>query len=319
MANPKALPPPSSGAPKQPQRVGGIIGLFVNHPTAPNLVMVIMILIGLFSLTKLNRQFFPDFDVPMITVTVNWPGASAEDGEKNILELLEPELRFIDNVDTVTSYAREGAATISLEFKPTADMQKAQSDVEQAVARVTTLPEDAERPLIKRVARFDQIARISISGPFTEQVLKKYAKTLRDGLLSNGIDSVTLSGSREEEIWVRIREADLRRLGLSIEEVSARVKENTRDQPAGTLEGRSELQLRADSDRRTPEEIGKIEIKSLETGEKIFLRDIADITTRYKRDALIGLARGKRKVDKREATKARDWQRAKARIMRDHG
>lgn len=287
--------PTGTGAGGRP--VGGIIGLFVRHGTAPNLLMISMIVIGLFSLTKLNRQFFPDFDIPIITVSVSWPGASAEDAEKNILDLLEPELRFIDSVESVTSYAREGTATISMEFQPNADMQKAQSDVEQAVARVTTLPEDAEQPLIKRVAMRDRIARVAISGPFTEPVLKAYAKRMRDGLLAAGIDSVTLSGAREQEIWIKIREADLRRLGLSVQDVAERIRDNSRDQPAGTLEGTTELQLRSDSDRRTPEEIGTIEIRSLPTGEKVLLRDVADVETRFKRDSKIGMARGKRAIE----------------------
>ena len=126
-----------------------VITRFARHGTAANLLMLTLILIGLFSLTKLNRQFFPDFDVPVITVAVAWPGASAEDVEKGILDVLEPALRFIDSVEKVRSYAREGSASISLEFSPTADMQKAQADVEQAVATVTTLPEESETPEIR--------------------------------------------------------------------------------------------------------------------------------------------------------------------------
>jgi multidrug efflux pump subunit AcrB len=276
---------------------GGIIGVFARHGTAPNLLMISLIILGMFSLTRLNRQFFPDFEVPIITVVVNWPGASAEDVEKNILDVLEPELRFIDNIEKTTSYAREGVATILLEFKPSADLQKARSDVEQAVGRVTTLPEDAEQPLIKRAALRDRIARISVTGPFSEAVLQSYAKKIRNGLLAAGLDSVTLSGARDEEIWVKIREADLRRLGLSLSDVATRIRENTKDQPAGTLEGKAELQLRSDSDRRTPEEIGKIEILSLASGEKILLKNIADIETRYDREDQIGLIKGQRAIE----------------------
>ena len=196
------------------QRGGGLISAFARHPTAPNLAMVIFILLGVFALDRLNRQFFPDFEVPAITVTVAWPGASAEDTEANILDVLEPELRFIDNIEEVSSYARDGSATITLEFSPTADMQKAQSDVEQAVSRVTTLPEDAEQPIISRATLYDPIADIRITGPFSERVLKGYAKKLRDGLLNAGIDSVVLTGARDEEIWVKVREEELRRLGI---------------------------------------------------------------------------------------------------------
>ncbi len=277
----------------EPAPNDGIIARFARHGTAANLLMVTLLLIGLFSLTRLNRQFFPDFEVPFIVVSVAWPGASAEDVEKGILDVLEPALRFIDNAEAVRSYAREGTSSITIEFAPTADMQKAQSDVEQAVATVTTLPEDSETPKIRRAARFDRIARVAITGPFSEQVLKSYAKQLRDGLLATGIDKVDLVGARDEEIWIQIREADLRRYNLSLEAISRKVRDNTQDQPAGTLDGSSERQLRAKSERKTPEAIGEIEIKSLPSGQKVYLRDVAEIDTRFEREGKIGLSRGR--------------------------
>ena len=90
-------PGPGPGGPSE--RGGGLISAFARHPTAPNLAMVIFILLGAFALDRLNRQFFPDFEVPAITVTVAWPGASAEDTEANILDVLEPEQRFIYNIE----------------------------------------------------------------------------------------------------------------------------------------------------------------------------------------------------------------------------
>lgn len=281
----------------RPPASGGFIGFFVRHPTAPNLLMATMILVGLFALAKLNRQFFPDFELPSITVNVPWPGASAEDVETNILDTLEPELRFLDGVYEVTSLAREGGGTIVIEFNSDADLQKAQSDVEQAVSQVVTLPEDSERPIISRATLFDRIAKVSVSGPFSEQVLKKFAKEIRDGLLAAGIDSVTLEGARDEEIWIQVREQQLRRLGLTLEEISQRVRENTQDLPAGRLEGKTEIQLRSQSDRRTPEEIAEIEVKSLSSGEKIRLGDIADIETRFEREGNVAVHGDKRAIE----------------------
>lgn len=272
---------------------GGIVALFARHPTAPNLLMLTLIVIGLVSLTRLNRQFFPDIVVPAITVSVAWPGASAEDVEQNILDVLEPELRFIDDVDEITSYAREGSASISLSFPPSADLQKAQSDIEQAVSSVTTLPEDSERPVVSRATFFDNVAKVAISGPFEEVALKTYAKRLRDGLLGAGIDRVDVTGARDEEIWVQIRETDLQRLKLTLEEVSERIRANTQDQPAGILRGGSELQLRAKGDRRTPAELADIEIRTLPSGQRILLRDVADIRSAFDRDGVISTVNGK--------------------------
>lgn len=281
------------------EKAGGfnIIRTFVRHPTAANLLMAIMVLMGVYSLVKINIQFFPSTEIPSITVSVAWPGASAEDVEKNILDSLEPELRFLDDVEEVFAYAREGAGTISIEFFSGADMQKAQSDVEQAVAGVTTLPEDSEEPVIKRTAFYENVAKVAISGPFSEKAIKAHAKTIRDGLLENGIDRVTLSGVRDEEIWIEIREDELRRLNLSLETIAARIKDETRDLPSGTLDGALEVQLRALADRRTPEQLRNIEIIARQTGEKVFLKDIATINTRFDKDGKTGLIDGNRAIE----------------------
>ncbi|MEO1719992.1 MAG: efflux RND transporter permease subunit, partial [Pseudomonadota bacterium] len=187
--------------------------------------------------------------------------------------------------------------TITLEYPTGVDLSKAQSDVEQAVTRVTTLPEDAERPIISRINFFDPVGKITIWGPFSEQALKAYAKQIRDGLLNAGIDKVELVGARDEEIKIKLREYDLRRLGLSLDEVATKVRENTSDQPAGTLDGAAELQLRAGRGRKTAEEIAKIEVKSLANGQKIRLGDVADISTAFERDGIIGLVEGQRAIE----------------------
>ena len=65
---------------------------FIRHRTAANLLMILMIAIGIMSLSKLNRQFFPDFNIEIVGVSVQWTGATAEDVDANIVQLLEPEL-----------------------------------------------------------------------------------------------------------------------------------------------------------------------------------------------------------------------------------
>ncbi len=281
---------------KQHSKVG-LISLFVKHPTASNLLMAAIILIGFYCVTKMNTQFFPTLEIPSITVNVAWSGASASDVESNILDALEPELRFLDNVSEVTSYAREGAATIVIEFYSNADMQKAQSDVEQAVSRVTTLPEDSEEPVIQRIAFYEPVARISISGPFSEKAIKSYAKQIRDGLLASDIDKVDFVGKRDEEIAVRIREYDLRRLNLNISDIAKTIRDNTKDQPSGTVDGDIEVQLRSVADRKSPEKIREIEIKSLNSGEKIYLKDIAEVEQSFDDNQKTGFILGQPAIE----------------------
>lgn len=271
---------------------GGLIRLFVTHPTASNLLMAAMIALGLFGLQRLNTQFFPTIEIPVITVAVSWPGASAEDVEENILDSIEPAIRFLDDVDNVVAVAREGSGVITIEFNAGADLQKAQSDIEQAVAAVQTLPEDSEEPEISRITFFEPVAKIALSGPFEEAELKAHAKRLRDGLLAAGLDKVDFVGFRDEEIWIRVKEHELRRLDLTLQDVAGRVQAESRDSPSGILRGEVEMQLRSLAERRTPETVADIAIRAETDGDKIRLSDIADVSRAFDRDAPVGRQQG---------------------------
>ena len=83
--------------------MNGWIRKFATHRTASNGIMFLIILVGLWSMKNLNRQFFPDFDVEVVAVTIDWPGATAEEIDQNIIQLLEPELRPISGVKEVSS------------------------------------------------------------------------------------------------------------------------------------------------------------------------------------------------------------------------
>ncbi|MEQ8746694.1 efflux RND transporter permease subunit [Pyruvatibacter sp.] len=287
-------------------RPRGILGFFVVHRNAANLLMGLLVVAGLFALARLNTQFFPNTDIPFISVTVAWPGASAEDVEGNIVEAIEPEVRFLDGVDSVESYARESVAQIVIEFSPSADMQKALSDIEQAVASVTTLPQDSERPVISRAILYESVAALAISGPFTEASLRAYAKDIRDVLLSAGVDRVVMQGVRDPELIVEVSEADLRRLDLSVGDVASRIRQVSQDLPSGTLEGAQEKQLRSIGLATDPESLGTIEIKSLAGGEKVLLRDVAQIREGFDETQPTGLRAGQMaiKLDIQRATTA---------------
>jgi len=273
-------------------RPKGILGFFVVHRNAANLLMGMLVVAGLYALSQLNTQFFPRTEIPTISVVIAWPGASAEDVEGNIIEAIEPEVRFLDGVDSVDSYAREGVAQIVVEFTSGADMQKAQSDIEQAVSSVTTLPQDSERAVISRFILYESVAALAISGPFTESALRAYAKDIRDVLLNSGVDRVVMKGVRDPELIVEVSESNLRRLDLSVADVANRIRQVSQDLPSGTLEGAQEKQLRSIGLATDPASLGAIEIKSLAGGEKVRLQDIADIRDGFDEGQPTGLRSG---------------------------
>ena len=258
-----------------------LIRLFASHRTASNLLMVSMILVGLFALRQINTQFFPDFGLDIIRISVEWRGASAEDIDSNIIQALDPEVRFLDDVRRVQASSVEGNGQLVIEFNPGTDMQAALSNIETAVGQVTTLPEDSETPEIRRIVRYDTISRIVISGPYPESSLKAIAKRLRDDLLNAGSDKVGLFGARDEEIWVEVAPETLREFDLTLGDIAERIGETSQDLPSGDTTGLAERQIRSLGLRKDAQSMGRIEVRALESGEKVLLRNIALVSERF--------------------------------------
>ena len=281
-----SVPPPRSGP----------IALFAAHPTAANLVLALMLVCGLFAIGKINRQFFPDFGIDFVTVSMTWPGASAEDVDNNIVQAIEPAVRFLGGVDKVISSSYEGLASISIEFEPGTDMQQARAEVDSAIAQIRTFPDDAEEPEIRRVVRYETITKIVISGDFPESSLKNYAKDIRDELLQRGVDKVDMFGARDEEIWVEVPPHQLRSLDLKLEDIANRINQSSQDLPSGELAG-GERQIRSLGLKRTAEEIADIDIIAMPDGRSVQLNDIAVVSETFKDSAPTAYRNGQRAIE----------------------
>jgi len=268
----------------------GPIALFAKHPTAANLIMVLMIISGVWGVIKMNSQFLPSFGIDVVIVTIEWPGAISEDIDKNIVQLVEPEVRFLDSVKRVRSTSTEGLASLVIEFEAATDMQSALSNVEAAVSRVTTLPIDTLKPNIKRIVRYETITKLIVSGQMSEIALKAYAKSFRDNLLARGIDRIELFGSRDQEIWVEAQEKTLRRLDLTLGDISKKIGETSVDVPSGNV-GQGLRQVRSLGLLTNADSLRRMEIKSLEDGRKIYLSDIARVTEDFKDTDAVALRR----------------------------
>ena len=268
----------------QNSQPSGLIEFLAGHRTAANLIMLLMIISGVWGTIKMNTQFLPSFGIDVVTVVVKWPGANAEDVDRNIVQAIEPEVRYLDAVKKVRSTSYEGLARISVEFEAGSDMQSALSNVESALARVTTLPEDSRKPEIRRIVRYETISRLILSGPVPEAALKAHAKKIRDDLLAIGVDKVDLFGDRGEEILVEVKEESLRRLDLTLEDIAMRIKLTSVDLPSGDI-GAGARQVRSVGALDDAQSLGVIEVRSLGDGRKIHLRDIAMVKESFDDDA----------------------------------
>ena len=261
------------------------IEFFARHRTAANLIMIIMLAIGMMSATRLNKQFFPDVDVEIIAVSVQWSGATAEDVDSNIIQPLEPELRSIANVKKVMSSSHEGVGTAQVEFIFGADMQKALADVEAAVGQVE-FPADAESPDIVKAEFYDTVSRVVLYGPYSLDSLRFHAKVMKEDLLQRGVDRVELGGLPDEEIHIEISEAELARLGLTLNDISAAIARSSVDVPAGQFADGA-LRVRSIGLRKTAAAYGDIEILIRPDGSAVRLGDVASLSDAYETPAIL--------------------------------
>ena len=249
--------------------------------------MILMVLFGGYGLTQLSRQVLPDFVLDVININVQWPGASPADVEANILEAIEPEVRFLENVDRVDSGALEGSAGLSITYREGTNMSAALTDVQAAVSRITTFPADMERPVIYQVVQGDDVCRIEISGPFPEENLKNVAKRIRDDLLGLGMARITMVGMRDTEIRVEISDDVLRQLDLTVNDIASRIEQSSLDLPSGSIESGGVLrQIRSETLARSAREVAEIEVLSQKTGEKLRLKDVSRIYETFEDNAI---------------------------------
>lgn len=296
----------------------GLIPLFVHHPVAANLLMILMLMAGVWALGKLNTQFFPNFALERVSVRVAWSGAAPEDVQTSITEPLERELRYLDGLRNITATSATGVAALTLEYEDGTDMGAALDEVKQRIDRVRNLPSTAEEPEVSSVTRYDPIARIMLTGPDDPAELRHLARRFERELLERGVARISLSGLPAEELAIEIPGAVLHELGLSLPVVAQRLADFSRDLPAGIV-GRDEVarQLRSLDQRRSERGFAELPVQVGADGQRVTLGDVATLTRRPKLNETRLLFNGKPAVElqlqRAESADALD----SARIMRE--
>ena len=258
--------------------------------------MVIILLFGLLGLLKLNVQSLPDIGFDLITISVDWKSASPRDVENQIIKAIEPEVRVIDGVRKVNSTAREGIGQLSIEFAKNTDMQKALSDVNSAVSRILSLPQDAEKPKVRRIIRYETIGRLLLYGETSEDNLRKISKNIRDDLLNSGIDKIDILGMRDKEIIVAVEPLTLFSLKKTIKDLSENIYAFSKDSPAGTIEGIDRRKIKILGEKNTEKQLKTIPIVNGKEGEQINLGDITNIYTNFDSEGQYGVVNDKQAI-----------------------
>ncbi|MBY6056201.1 efflux RND transporter permease subunit [Leisingera daeponensis] len=259
-----------------PRQARGLFGYFTRHRTAANLLLVIMLVLGAAAMPNMRAQFFPDVIVESVTVTVEWEGAGPEDVDSAIVQVLEPVLLAVDGVEETSSISREGWATLTLEFEPGSDMGQATDDVQTAVDGITTLPEEAEEPEVRRGAWRDRVTDVVISGPVAAAQLGLFADELVVRLFEAGVTRTTIRGIAAPETIVEVPTAKLITHGITMREIAEGIAAEVDAAPAGDVTG-ANARVRTGSEKRKPEELAAIVLRTNPDGSVLTIADVAQI------------------------------------------
>jgi multidrug efflux pump subunit AcrB len=263
-----------------PSTTRGVFAWFARNPVAANIIIFLVSFGGLLQLCNIKQEVFPEVDMDVIVINIGYPGASPDEVEKGVTLVTEEAVRGVDGVKKVTSTSGEGFGVITVELQLGTDSAEALNKVRAAIDRITTFPEDVEKPIIFEATNRFQVISLVIYGDQPEGTLKQWAERARDDLLArDGITMVELNGVRAPEISIDVPQETLRRFRLTIDQVAGIVRAACVELPAGRIKAEGgEILLRTSERCDDRADIADVTVVARTDGTAIKLGEIATIT-----------------------------------------
>ena len=227
----------------------------------------------------LRREVFPEFSSDMLTINVLYRGAAPEEVEEGVCVRIEEALDGVDGVKELTSYAKEGIGTVRVEVMPGVDANQVLAEVKNKVDAISTFPEETEKPVIEEVILRKQVIDIAISGDADERTLKHLGEQVREEIAAiSGITQTALNNARPYEISIEVSEGELRRHGLTFDEVAMAVRRSSIDLPGGAIRAvGGEILLRTKGQAYEREEFERIVLRTEPDGTRLTIADVANV------------------------------------------
>src|SRR3954470_12194655 len=242
----------------------------LKNPVFATMVMLALVVLGLFSLQRLNVDQFPNIDFPVVVVQTEYPGASPEVVESEVTRKVEEGVNAIAGIDSLTSRTYQGQSVVIIQFQLQVDGRKAADDVREKVAAIRPLFRDEVKD--PRVLRFDPSSRAIWSVAvlpdtkagtkpasaveltnWSDQVLKKRLENVR------GVGSVSLVGGTKREINIYLDPAAMESLGVTADQVANAVRGENQDLPVGAIRSvAQDRTVQVDARMKRPEDFGRI-------------------------------------------------------------
>jgi len=263
--------------------MNGAIAWFARNHVAANLLMALMVIGGLVSLPNIQQRTFPDIQVDVIAINVVYLGAAPEEVEQGVCIRIEEEIYGITGIEKLTSSAAEGACGVSAELISGYPIDRALSEIKNAVDGITTFPDETEKPIVSHVEVRRTVLQIAMSADTSERSLKVFGERIRDSISSlPNVTQVELKNTRDYEVSIEVSEETLRRHGLTFDEIVAAVRRGSLDRPGGSIKtSGGEILLRTKGQAYTGVEFEKIVLRTEADGTRLLLADVATIVDEF--------------------------------------
>jgi len=273
----------------------------INKPVTTLLVFVAVVVIGIFSIQKLPIDMFPQMDPPYITIMTTYQGANASEIETNVTKVIENAVNALDGLDEMTSSSKDNISTVTLKLNWGSDMGEAVNDVRSYLELYESLlPDGCSTPNIFKfntsmmpILRYGFMAKESYAGLdkiINDDVVPKLNRV-------NGIGNITVTGAPNRYIYVDINQEKLDAYGIPLETVGNAISNNNINLSSGTVKmGVDQYQMEVRSQYIQSSEINDIVVTTLPTGQKVFVKDIANVRDTIKDITLDEKLNGKESV-----------------------
>ncbi|MGD9222086.1 MAG: efflux RND transporter permease subunit [Desulfobacteraceae bacterium] len=255
------------------------IAWFAENHVAANLLMLFMLVAGIVTALSIKMEIFPDTTLDRINISTTYSGASPSEVEEAVVRRIEEKIAGLSGIKRIDSTVREGAGTVSVEVIKDWDARQLMDDIKSELDRMTTLPDESEKPVVSEVIQRRQVITLAIYGDVPEATIKYWTEKLRDDLTNlSGVTQADISAIRTSEIHIEIDEATLQRYNLTLAAVAEKVRRFSLDLPAGSVKTRDgEVLVRTKGRRYLAENYRDIPVITHADSSEVTLGQIAVI------------------------------------------
>ncbi|MDG6348818.1 efflux RND transporter permease subunit [Luteimonas sp. 8-5] len=255
----------------------------IQRPVFATVMSLLLMVLGIMAFSRLTLRELPAIDPPIVSVDVNYPGASAAVVETRITQVLEDALSGIEGIETIQSRSRNGRSSVSLEFTLSRDIEAAANDVRDAISGVADrLPDEADAPEVEKAdSDSDTIIWLNMSSTTMDTLeLSDYADRYVVDRLSSleGVAQVRIGGRQRYAMRVWLDGAAMAARGITPGDVEAALRAENVELPAGRIEsGTRDFTLRVERNYTEPKDFARVPLREGADGYIVRLGDVAQV------------------------------------------